>query len=235
MNTAWNIGLEEVLARVKLDGEQARVKEETLAAKDNIPTDSQPRETLGILEEQVANSEQVKQIMNQIHAARNLDQIFVDLRDVILKIFDSESLTIYAVDYDKMEIYSRFVDTASLGEIKEIRVPINDQSIAGFVAKNRRIVNILDAHDKAELAKIYPNFSFDSAWDEETGFRTRQVLAVPALSNDDLPTGVIKLINKRSGGGFTTEDERRLQKIAKTLGIVLYNRFQLAKKKPTKF
>ena len=262
MNTSWTIGLEEVLSQVKLNGEQARVKlneeqarvklngeqaqvklngeqaqvkEEALAAKDNIPTDSQPREILGVLEEQVANSEQVKQIMNQILAARNLDQIFVDLRDVILKIFDSESLTIYAVDYDNMEIYSRFVDTASLGEIREIRVPINDQSIAGFVAKNRRIVNILDAHDKAELAKIYPNFSFDSAWDEETGFRTRQVLAVPALSNDDLPTGVIKLINKRSGGGFTTEDERRLQKIAKTLGIVLYNRFQLAKKKPTKF
>ena len=103
MNTPWTIGLEEVLAQVKLNGEQAQVKEEALAAKDNIPTDSQPREILGILEEQVANSEQVKQIMNQIHAARNLDQIFVDLRDIILKIFDSERLIIYAVDFDKME------------------------------------------------------------------------------------------------------------------------------------
>jgi len=235
MNTSWTIGLEEVLARVKLNEEQAQVKEEALAAKDNIPTDSQPREILGKLEEQVANSEQVKQIMNQIHAARNLDQIFVDLRDVILKIFDSESLTIYAVDYDKMEIYSRFVDTASLGEIKEIRVPINDQSIAGFVAKNRCVVNISDAHDKAELAKISPTLSFDSARDEETGFRTRQVLAVPALSNDDLPIGVIQLINKRGGRGFTAKDEGRVQEIARTLGIALYNQFQLAKKKPTKF
>jgi len=246
MNTSWTKGLEEVLAQVKLNGEQAQVKlngeqaqvkEEALAAKDNIPTDSQPIETLGILKEQVANSEQVKQIRNQIHVARDLDHIFVDLMvmDDILKLFDSEHLTIYAVDHDKKEIYSRFVDSAALGEIKEIRLPINERSIAGFVAMDRRVVNISDAYDKAELAKINPALSFDSSWDEKTGFRTRQVLAVPVLSSNDLLTGVIKLINKKGGDGFTAEEERRLQEIARTLGIALFNEFQLARKKLTKF
>ncbi|MFQ5540357.1 MAG: ATPase, T2SS/T4P/T4SS family, partial [Candidatus Binatia bacterium] len=200
-----------------------------------LKTDSQPRETVRILREQVAYSEQVKQIMNQIHAARDLDQIFVGLIDDILELFDAEHFTIYAVDYDKGEIYSRFVDSAALGEIKEIRVPSNDRSIAGFVAKNRRVVNISDAYNRAELAKINPALSFDSSWDKKTGFRTRQVLAVPALSNKDLLTGVIQLINKKDGSGFTPEDEGRVQEIARTLGIALYNQFQLAKRKPTKF
>lgn len=201
----------------------------------SLRTDSQPRETVRILREQVAYSEQVKQIMNQIHAARDLVHIFVDLIEDILKLFDSEHLTIYAVDYDKKEIYSRFVDGAGLGEIKEIRVPINDLSIAGFVAKNRRAVNISDAYDRAELARINPALSFDRSWDEKTGFRTRQMLTVPALSSNNLLTGVIQLINKRGGGGFTVEDEERGQEIARTLGIALYNQFQLARKKPTKF
>ncbi|MCH7569236.1 MAG: GspE/PulE family protein, partial [Deltaproteobacteria bacterium] len=155
--------------------------------------------------------------------------------DDIHKMFDSERLTIYAVDYDKKEIYSKFVDSAALGEIKEIRLPINERSIAGFVAMDRRVVNISDAYDKAELAKINPALSFDSSWDEKTGFRTKQVLTVPALSSNELVTGVFQLINKRSGVSFTLEDEGRVQEIARTLGIALFNEFQLARKKLTKF
>ncbi|MFB3121012.1 MAG: GspE/PulE family protein [Candidatus Binatia bacterium] len=220
--------------QLRLKGEETQLKEAE-ASKDKISTDSQPSETLRILKEQVAFSEQVKQIMNRIHSARDLDQIFVDLIDDILKMFDSERLTIYAVDYDKKEIYSKFVDNAALGEIKEIRVPINNMSIAGFVAGNQRVVNISDAYDKGELTKINPTLSFDSSWDKKTGFRTKQVLTVPALSSNELVTGVIQLINKKGGGGFTAEDEGRVQEIARTLGIALYNQFQLAKKKPTKF
>lgn len=200
-----------------------------------LKTDSQPRESVKVLKEQVAYSEQVKEIMNQIHAARDLDQIFVDLMEDLLKLFDSERFTIYAVDYDKKEIYSRFVDDIVLRKIKEIRVPIDELSIAGFVAMSQRAVNISDAYDKAELARINPALSFDSSWDEKTGFRTRQVLAVPAMSSKDLLIGVIQLINKRGGGVFTLDDEGRAQEIAKTLGIALYNQFQLARKRPTKF
>jgi type II secretory ATPase GspE/PulE/Tfp pilus assembly ATPase PilB-like protein len=199
-----------------------------------LKTDSLPRETLRGLREQVAYSEQVKKIMNQIHAARDLEQIFVDFMEDVLNLFDSEHLTIYAVDYDKKEIYSRYMDRP-VQEIKEIRVPINDKSVAGFVAKNRRTVNISDAYDGAELARISPSLSFDSSWDEKSGLKTRQMLTVPALSSNNLLTGIIQLINKRGGGGFTAEDEERVQEIAGTLGIALYNQFQLARNKPTKF
>ena len=97
------------------------------------------------LKEQVAYSEQVKRIMNQIHAAKDLDQIFVELRDEILSLFDAERLTIYAVDHDQKEIYSKFLDPDTLKGVKEIRVPITKQSIAGFVAQTRETVNITDA------------------------------------------------------------------------------------------
>ena len=186
------------------------------------------------LKEQVAYAEDVKQIMNQIHAAKDLDQIFVGLREGILGLLGAERLTLYAVDYDKKEIYSKFLDPDTLKDIKEIRVPVNEQSIAGFVAKNTKTVNITDAYNKGELTKISPVLSFDSSWDQKIGFRTKQILTVPLFSSDNLLTGVMQLVNKKTGDRFTKEDEERVQEIATTLGIAFYNQYQLARKKPTR-
>ncbi len=193
------------------------------------------KETVNDLKEQVAYSEQVRQITNRIHAAKDLDQIFVDLTGEILQLLDAERITLYALDFDKREIYSRFVDPDALGDIKEIRVPIDEGSIAGFVAKNRVIVNLTDAYDKEELTSVSPSLFFDDSWDKKTGFRTKQMLTVPALANTNLLAGVVQLINKRSEGRFTKEDEDKIQEIGRTLGIALYNQYQLSKKKPTKF
>ena len=193
------------------------------------------KETVNDLKEQAAYSEQVRQITNRIHAAKDLDQIFVDLTGEILQLLDAERITLYALDFDKREIYSRFVDPDALGDIKEIRVPMDEGSIAGFVAKNRVIVNLTDAYDKEELTRVSPSLSFDNSWDKKTGFRTKQMLTVPALANTNLLAGVVQLINKKSEGRFTKEDEDKIQEIGRTLGIALYNQYQLSKKKPTKF
>jgi len=187
------------------------------------------------LREQAAYSEQVRQITNRIHAAKDLDQIFVDLTSEILQLLDAERMTLYALDFDRREIYSRFVDAEALGEIKEIRVPIDEGSIAGFVAKNRVIVNLTDAYDKEELTRVSPSLFFDNSWDKKTGFRTKQMLTVPALANTNLLAGVVQLMNKKNEGRFTKEDEDKIQEIGRTLGIALYNQYQLSKKKPTKF
>jgi hypothetical protein len=88
-----------------------------------------PQGRIEELRKQVAYAERVKQVMNQIHAAQDLDQLLVALRDEILSLFDAEHLTLYAVDHEKREIYSKFLD---LDEVKEIRVPLNGQSIAGI-------------------------------------------------------------------------------------------------------
>ena len=187
------------------------------------------------LKKQVAHAEQLKQVMNQIHAAKDLDQIFVELREGILGLLDAERITLYGVDYDKKEIYSKFLDPDTLKDIKEIRVPVNEQSIAGFVAKNTKTVNIADAYNKGELTEISPVLSFDSSWDQKTGFRTKQILTVPPFSSDNLLTGVMQLVNRKSGDRFTKEDEEQVQEIATTLGIAFYNQYQLARKKPTRF
>ena len=184
------------------------------------------------LQEQIAYSKQVQQVMNRIHAAKDLDQLFVELRDEILSLFDAEHMTLYALDEDKKELYSKLLD---LNEIKEIRVPLGDQSIAGFAARHRKMVNIADAYCTTELAHISPTLAFDRSWDQKTGVRTTQVLAAPLCTSTKILTGVIQLINKKNTAHFTLEDEAKVQEIAQTLGIALYNQFQLARRKPTRF
>jgi hypothetical protein len=79
------------------------------------------------LEERLRLQKKLQDITNRIHAAQNIAQILIDLKDGILNLFDAYSITLYVVDKPHNEIYSMFLAGAQL---KEIRVPINNHSIA---------------------------------------------------------------------------------------------------------
>ena len=59
------------------------------------------------LQQKIAHAEEVKRISNQIHAAKDLDQILLDMNREILALFEAEELILYAVDPDKKEIYGK--------------------------------------------------------------------------------------------------------------------------------
>ncbi|MSQ77813.1 MAG: hypothetical protein EXR97_05105 [Nitrospiraceae bacterium] len=131
------------------------------------------------LQQKIAYAEEVKRITNLIHSAKDLDQIILDLHKDLLDLFDTEEVTIYAIDTEKKEIFSR---AAHLDTVQEIRVPINEQSIVGFTAKYLRPANIADAYNKTELANIHPALGHDASWDKKSGFKTKQVLSYPILA-----------------------------------------------------
>ena len=156
----------------------------------------------------------------------------INLRDSILGVFDADRLTIYVVDGAKKEIVSRFKTGE---EINEIRVPINNASIAGYSAKSGRIANIANAYEYNELKKINPELTFDRSWDEKTGYVTKQVLVAP-IRFDKYLLGAIQLINKLDGKHFTLEDQKSVIEIAKVLGIAFYNHQRLKQQtRRTKF
>ncbi len=194
--------------------------------------EEQSRQQVESLQAQVTYAERLNYVTNRIHAAREFDQLFVELHDEILSLFEAERFALYAIDYDKKEVYSRFSD---LDTIREIRVPLNDYSIVGFVTRNRLKVNIANAYDKAELEEISPTLAFDSSWDQRSGRRTQQVLALPVRAPNNMLVGVLQLINKKGVDRFTREDEEKVEKIAHTLGIALHHHYQLAKRKPSRF
>jgi type II secretory ATPase GspE/PulE/Tfp pilus assembly ATPase PilB-like protein/GAF domain-containing protein len=191
-----------------------------------------PRDPVRALREQLAYEQKLVHLVNRIHAAKSLDSIFIDMQDEILELLDAERMTLYAIDQEKKELYSKFL---ALDTVREIRIPISARSIAGYVALTAELVNIADAYDNAELVRISQTLAFDASWDKKTGFRTAQVLAAPILSESKAVLGVIQLLNKKHGVRFTTGDQAGVLRIAKTLGIAFHTQHQLAQKRPAKF
>jgi type II secretory ATPase GspE/PulE/Tfp pilus assembly ATPase PilB-like protein len=183
------------------------------------------------LEEQLALRNALVNITNRIHAAQNIKQILVDLREGILNLFSAYALTIYVADLTKKEIYSMFLAGSKLAEI---RVPTNNSSIAGYVASMQKPVNIADAYDRDELKKIDKGLGFDDSWDKKTGFKTTQVLAVPVMYEQSL-MGVIQIINRKGGGKFSEEEQTFLEEIAEVLGIAFYNQQRVSRRRKTRF
>jgi type II secretory ATPase GspE/PulE/Tfp pilus assembly ATPase PilB-like protein len=190
------------------------------------------QESVPALQERLANEQRLVNVIDRVHAARSLDSIFIEVQGEILTLFDADRMTLYAVDQERKELYSKFL---ALDTVKEIRLPISSRSVAGFVAVSRQTVNITDAYDGRELKRVSPDLNFDASWDKRTGFRTTQILAMPIL-HDGKVLGVVQLLNKRHGTRFTKDDEANVARIAKTLGIAFNNQAQLgAQRRGTKF
>jgi len=189
-------------------------------------------ENVQVLQQRLEFEQKLVALVDRVHAAKSIDTIFIELESEILALLDAERMTLYAVDAERKEIYSRHL---ALDTVKEIREPVADTSLSGYCALSRQTVNIADAYDQAELARVSGTLHFDGSFDKKTGFRTTQVLMMPILHENRNVVGVIQLLNKKHGSRFTKEDEANLARIAKTLGIAFYTQHQLTQRRPTKF
>ena len=68
----------------------------------------------------------------------------------ICKLFNDEKLTLYAVNDDRTAIASKV--KTGLNSSQDLKLPIGTQSIAGYVAIARRMVNI---EDVCEISILY--------------------------------------------------------------------------------
>ncbi len=196
----------------------------------NIFTKKTKEEEIQSLEKALVYKNQLLNITNQINSAPDADEIFLRLQKQILELFDADRITIYAIDQDKGELYSKFKVGETVGEI---RVPINSQSIAGCAAYKKKLITIKDAYNQEELTQIDPNLQFNRSYDEKTGYHCTQILAAPILFQENLQ-GVIQLINKKSGDIFDQQDISSVKEIAKIIGIAFHNQSR-QKKAPSKF
>lgn len=162
-------------------------------------------------------------VTNKIHATANIDEIMLELSQELCTLFNCDRLTIYALGEDKQSIVSKV--KTGLNSFKDLRLPISDQSIAGYVAANRRPVNIHDVYDGAELARYSPHMAFLKEVDKRTGYRSKQMLVAPILdaASGDL-LGVVQLINNRDDAPFPAVAEEGVQGLAQTLAVAFTQR-----------
>ncbi len=162
-------------------------------------------------------------VTNKIHATSNIDEIMLELSQEICSLFDAERLTIYVVSEDKTSIISKV--KTGLTSFKDLKLPINEQSIAGFVALSKKLINIKDVYDEKELRTYNPNLNFLKEVDKRTGFRTRHMLGVPVVdkATNEL-IGVVQIINSKNGQPFSIVTEEAAAHLGETLEIALRQR-----------
>ncbi len=173
----------------------------------------------------------LQKIASKIYGSKNQNEIFISIIDEIVDLFEAERMTIYVLDGERRELISRY-KTGS--EVKEIRIKVSTDSIAGYAAHRQRVVNIANVYDDKELAAIDPDLKFDKNWDVKSGFTTRQVLAVPVFFQRYL-MGAIQLVNRKADGPFSKMDEKAAQELAKIIGIGLHNLKKTQRQSNSKF
>ena len=101
------------------------------------------------------------------------------------------------------------------------KIPIDENSIAGFVAKTSQILNIPDVE---KLPATVP-YNFNRSFDERVGYTTRSILTVPLNTMFGDTVGVLQVINARDENAqtvpFLREEERFIIHFANTAAVAL--------------
>ena len=93
-------------------------------------------------------------VTNKIHATSNVDEIMLEVSADICTLFNADRLTIYIVGEDKQTIVSKV--KTGLNSFKDLKLPIAEHSIAGFVALSKKMLNLKDVYDESELRAHQP-------------------------------------------------------------------------------
>lgn len=100
-------------------------------------------------------------------------------------------------------------------------IPVNNQSISGYVANTGDILNIEDVYNM----KGGVPFCFDPSYDRISGYQTRSVLSFPLKTHTDEIVGVLQLINAKDSDGtivpFMADDEPFIMHFANNAAIAI--------------
>jgi type II secretory ATPase GspE/PulE/Tfp pilus assembly ATPase PilB-like protein len=164
---------------------------------------------------------QLQHVTARIHETDNIEQIMLEASQDICKLFDADRLTLYVVNEDNTAIVSKV--KTGLNSSRDLKLPISPQSIAGYVAYSRMLVNLPDVYDDDSLKTIHPALSFLKEVDKRSGYRTRQMMVAPILEGETL-YGVLQVINNKSNKPFGELEIEGISQLCKTLATAIRQR-----------
>lgn len=167
------------------------------------------------------NRAQILLNVSQTMAAHEtLDEMLEALIDIITSEVDAERGTIFLIDTETDELYSRVTRG---GYQREIRIR-EKSGVAGYVFKTGEGVIVDNA---------YADKRFDRSVDEKTGFVTRNILCAPIRTVKHEIIGVAQVLNKRKGN-FTAEDLHLLDSMTTQAAVALQTTAFIEKIKKTR-
>lgn len=139
------------------------------------------------------------EIGKSLSAVNDVDALLGEILEKSRHLAGTDAGSIYVVegvDLDESERTLRFKLSQNDSidyESKEFVMPVSSASIAGAAVLMKRSIDIPDVRAIPDDAP----YSFDSSFDERTGYRTCSVLAVPMINQTGDVLGVVQLINRK--------------------------------------
>lgn len=126
----------------------------------------------------------------RISKEQDTDRLLVMLSDLAREVLEVDRCSLFLLDRERNELWTKVAHG-----VDEIRVPA-DRGIVGWVAQKGESLVVNDA---------YSDPRFNPEVDKETGYRTRNILAIPLFDKKGGILGVFQAVNKLKGS-FTHED-----------------------------
>jgi HD-GYP domain-containing protein (c-di-GMP phosphodiesterase class II) len=146
----------------------------------------------------------ITEISIDLNEAKDLDLLLDRILTNVRRFFNADAGSIYLKEGDQL----RFSNTQNAKLQKRLRsrrkllfstftVPIDNNSIAGYVAKNLVPLNISDVY---ALNHSVP-YTFDCQFDKLTRYKTKSMLTVPMTNQHKELLGVMQIINAKDDEG----------------------------------
>ena len=105
---------------------------------------------------------------------------------------------------------------------QSFEMPVSPESIAGYSALTRKVLNIPDVKQIPPEASYHYNASLD----QKAGYDSRSMMAVPMLNREGEVVGILQLINALSDGRvipFRMEHQRLASSLASQAAVAIEN------------
>ncbi len=124
----------------------------------------------------------------------SLEQAIPIISSYAKELLEADRCSVFIYDRNRDRLWTVLADGVRAIEIA------SDEGIAGASFQEAKAI-IVDTP--------YSDQRFSSKIDHETGYLTRNIIAIPIMDAFNKPIGVLQLLNK-SGGDFDQEDKRLL-------------------------
>jgi len=165
-------------------------------------------------------------ILQKLQSTGDGDEFYLEVVHDLVTLCDATQLILYAVDRERRAFYVKLAWEPCTGRWAE-PVPITQDNILGYCALHGKVLNVADAYEATAWAAISTRLHFDPAWDEQSAWRTQQLLAIPMLIERKYLMGVVLLINKRTSDRFTAVEADCARAVAAALVVHLRNKHRV--------
>jgi GAF domain-containing protein len=147
-----------------------------------------------------------------LNSLLSLPELLAAIMRTATDLMNAETSSLMLLDEATNELTFEVATGDPAAEVAQMRVPA-DQGVAGWVLKNKKPALVNDVQkDERFYAQI----------DRASGYKTKSMLAVP-LDIRGRIIGVVEMINRRGGEGFTERDQEIASAFAAQAAVAIEN------------